>query len=200
MAKRAGGNSEPVTQYIVKRVLFSLVVLWIISIVVFSALRAMPGDVCHIVLQTPDVDPKQCASINAELGLDKPFLTQYMSYMGGVLTGDFGKSLITRRDVWGELKQRIPLTVELTLLATTLGLVIAVPIGVISAIRQDRIADHGLRFVTIAWLSIPGFWLGTMFVVFPAKWWGYSSPIGYVDIWKDPAKNLGAVNELQVQD
>jgi peptide/nickel transport system permease protein len=179
-----------VSQYIIKRVLFSLLVLFIISVIVFSAVRVIPGDVCHIVLATPDVDAQQCAAINKELGLDKSPVTQYVSYMGGVLTGDFGKSLITRRDVWGEMRDRVPLTIELTVLSTLLALVLALPIGVISAIKQDKAADYGLRFLTIGWLSIPSFWLGTMLIVFPAKWWNYSPPIGYVDIWDDPLKNL----------
>jgi peptide/nickel transport system permease protein len=75
-------------------------------------------------------------------------------------------------------------------LSTLLALVLALPIGVISAIKQDKAADYGLRFLTIGWLSIPSFWLGTMLIVFPAKWWNYSPPIGYVDIWDDPLKNL----------
>jgi peptide/nickel transport system permease protein len=177
-------------QYIVKRVLFSVVVLFLISVIVFTAVRAIPGDVCHIVLQTPDVTPEQCAAIDAELGLDKPVVTQYFVYMGNVLTGDFGQSLITKRDVWGEMKVRIPLTVELTILATGFAVLLAIPIGIISAVKQDGAADYSLRFLTIGWLSIPSFWVGTMLIVFPAKWWGYTPPIGYVDIWENPLKNI----------
>jgi peptide/nickel transport system permease protein len=179
-----------VTQYIVKRVLFSGLVLFIISIVVFSAVRMVPGDICKIVLGTPDVEQKQCDAIRAQLGVDKPLPAQYLSYMGGVFRGDFGTSLISKRDVWTEMRTRIPLTVELTILATTFALAIAIPAGVISAVRQDEFLDYVLRFLTIGWLSIPGFWLGTMLIVFPAKWWGYSPPVGYVDIWEDPLKNL----------
>lgn len=177
-------------QYIVKRVLFSLLVLFAISIIVFSAVRVMPGNVCHIVLQTPDVTEEQCAAIDKELGIDQPVVTQYFKYIGGVLTGDFGKSLITKRDVWTEMSDRIPLTIELTLLSTIFALVIAIPIGVISAIKQDSLSDYGLRLLTIGWLSIPSFWLGTMLIVFPSKWWHYGPPVGYVNIWEDPLKNL----------
>lgn len=178
------------SQYIVKRALFSLLVLFIISLIVFSAVRVIPGDVCHIVLQTSDVTSEQCTAINAELGIDQPVVTQYFRYMGNVLQGDFGTSLITKRDVWGEMKDRIPVTVELTLLSTFFALLLALPIGVISAVKQDRFADYGLRFLTIGWLSIPSFWLGTMLIVFPAKWWNYTPPVGYVNIWADPLKNL----------
>ncbi len=177
-------------QYIVKRVLFSMMVLFAISIIVFSAVRMLPGDVCKIVLATPDVDKQQCDVIRKELGLDQPAVKQYVTYMGGALRGDFGKTLLSKRDVGEEIRSRIPLTLELTLLATCLALVLAIPMGVYSAVKQDKTPDYLIRFISIGWLSIPGFWLGTMLIVFPAKWWGYSPPIGYVDFWHDPFKNL----------
>jgi len=179
-----------VTQYVVKRVLFSLLVLFVISVVVFTAVRMIPGDVCKIVLATPDVDAQQCAIIEAELGIDEPIVTQYLSYMGGLVTGDWGTTLISKRDVWGEISSRIPLTLELTLLSTIFALILALPIGIITAMRQDTPLDYLLRFTTIGWLSIPSFFIGTMMLVFLGKWWGYGPPPGYVDIWQDPLKNL----------
>jgi len=177
-------------QYLAKRFLASVLVLFIISIVVFVAVRAIPGDVCKIVLNTPDVDEAQCNAIRSELGLDEPIVTQYLKYMGGLFKGDWGTQLISRRDVWTEMKDRIPVTLELTLLATTFAILIALPVGTISAIKQDSPIDYVLRILSIGWLSIPNFWLATMLIVFPAKWWGYSPPVGYVDIWEDPMKNL----------
>jgi peptide/nickel transport system permease protein len=179
-----------VAQYITKRLLFTVLVLWAVSVIVFGAVRLIPGDVCKIVLATSDVDERQCQVIRHELGLDRPAVVQYLHYMAGVLRGDFGKALISKRDVWGEIRTRIPLTLELTLLATGFALTLAIPIGVISAVKQDSPIDYVLRFLTIGWLSIPSFWLGTMLIVFPARWWGYSPPVGYVDFWKDPLKNL----------
>jgi peptide/nickel transport system permease protein len=178
------------TQYIVKRLLFSFVVLFAISLFVFTAVRAIPGDVCKIVLATPDVDQRQCDAIREELGIDKPLVTQYVSYMGGIARGDWGTTIISKRDVWGEISGRIPLTLELTLLSTIFALTIALPVGVISAVKQDGPLDYVLRIFTIGWLSLPAFWLGTMLIIFPAKWWGYSPPIGYVDFWEEPFKNL----------
>jgi len=178
------------TQYLMKRLLAAILVLFVISVIVFVAVRAIPGDVCKIVLNTPDVDQAQCDSIRAELGLDEPLVTQYLKYMGGLFTGDWGTQLISKRDVWTEMKTRIPLTLELTILATTFGFVIALPIGIISAVRQDSFLDYFLRLTVVGWLSIPAFWLGVMLIIWPAKWWGYSPPVGYVDIWVDPLKNL----------
>lgn len=177
-------------QYLAKRVLFAIGVLFVISIVVFTAVRMIPGDVCRIVLNTPDVTEQQCEAIRSELGLDEPLVTQYLSYMGGVLTGDWGTTLIGKRSVWDEIKTRIPVTMELTLLSTAFAFVIALPIGIISAVKQDTFLDYILRVLSIGWLSIPSFWLGTMLIVFPAQWWGYAPPVGYVDFWEDPLKNL----------
>ncbi len=177
-------------QYLVKRVLFAIGVLFVISIVVFTAVRMIPGDVCRIVLNTPDVTEAQCDAVRSQLGIDEPLVTQYLSYMGGILTGDWGTTLLSKRPVWDEMKDRIPLTLELTLLSTVFAFVIALPIGIISAVKQDSISDYILRVLSIGWLSIPSFWLGTMLIVFPAKWWGYAPPVGYVDIWEDPLKNL----------
>ena len=177
-------------QYIAKRVLASLLVLFIISVLVFVAVRAIPGDVCKIVLNTQDVDQQQCDAVRKELGLDEPIPTQYVKYMGGVLTGDWGQALISKRDVWTEIRIRIPLTVELTVLSTGFAVLLALPIGIISAVKQDSVIDYVLRILSIGWLSLPSFWVATMLIVFPAKWWGYAPPVGYVDIWEDPLKNL----------
>ncbi len=178
------------TQYIAKRLLASLLVLFVISILVFVAVRAIPGDICKIVLNVQDVDQAQCDAVRAELGLDQPIATQYVKYMGGVLTGDWGRALISHQDVWHEIKIRIPLTVELTVLATGFAILLALPMGIISAMKQDTPIDYFLRITSIGWLSLPSFWIATMLIVFPAKWWGYSPPVGYVDIWEDPLKNL----------
>lgn len=178
------------SQYIAKRLLASVLILFVISILVFVAVRAIPGDVCKIVLNVQDVDQAQCDAVRKELGLDEPVVTQYLKYMGGVLTGDWGKALISRQDVWHEIKIRIPLTIELTVLATGFALLIALPMGIISAMKQDSAIDYVLRIVSIGWLSLPSFWIATMLIVFPARWWGYSPPVGYVDIWEDPLRNL----------
>lgn len=177
-------------RYILTRLLFAVLVLWAVSVIVFASVRLIPGDVCKIVLASSNVDPQACAAIRKDLALDKPVVTQYFHYMAGVLSGDWGTALISKRKVWPEIRSRIPLTLELTLLATAFSVVLAIPIGIVSATRRGTLSDYGLRIVTVGWLSIPSFWVGTMLIIFPAKWWGYSPPVGYVDIWKDPLKNL----------
>jgi peptide/nickel transport system permease protein len=177
-------------QYIIKRIFFTIVVLWAVSIIVFGAVRIIPGDVCRIVVGSPDVSVAQCQAIKHGLGLDRPVVTQYFHYVGVVLHGDLGPTLVTQRNVWHDIRGRIPLTLELAALASLIAVVMALPIGIVSAIKRDRPADYGLRLLTIGWLSVPGFWIGTMLIVFPAKWWGYSPPIGYAEFWNSPAKNL----------
>jgi peptide/nickel transport system permease protein len=177
-------------QYILRRLILMIPVLIVVSILIFGGVRVIPGDVCRLVLQTPEVTEEQCDVVYSKLGLDKPFVNQYLNWMGGVIQGDFGRSMISQREVFGEIRNRMNLTLELTLLAAFFAVIIAIPIGVYSALKQDKFADYALRFVTIGWLSMPAFWVATMLITFPAKWWGYATPVGYAQLWDDPLKNL----------
>jgi peptide/nickel transport system permease protein len=177
-------------QYILRRLILMIPVLIVVSLLIFGGVRVIPGDVCRLVLQTPEVTEEQCDVVYDRLGLDEPFVNQYLSWMGGVIQGDFGKSMISQRDVFGEIRNRMNLTVELTLLAAFFAVILAIPIGVYSALKQDKFADYALRFMTIGWLSMPAFWVATMLITFPAKWWGYATPVGYAQLWEDPMKNL----------
>jgi peptide/nickel transport system permease protein len=180
-----------VLQHLIKRFLVTIPVLIFVSILIFGAVRVIPGDVCRVVLLgSPEVTDEECAEVNAKLGVDKPVVTQYIHWAGNVHQGDFGNSIISQRQVMEEISGRLSVTVELALLACAISLLMAVPIGVISAYYQDRFPDHFLRLVTIGWLSMPGFWVGTMLITFPAKWWGYAPPLVYADIWEEPLKNL----------
>jgi peptide/nickel transport system permease protein len=180
-------------RYLVRRLLLAIPVLLVVSILIFGAVRVIPGDVCRLVLQSPEVTQDQCDRVNRELGLDKPAPQQYLSWLGGVLQGDFGRSNLTRRPVFGEIRHRMNATLELTILASAFALVVAIPMGVYAALKQDKLPDYASRLVTIGWLSMPSFWVGTMLITFPAKWWGYAPPAGFVQIWEDPLKNLEQV-------
>ena len=98
--------------------------------------------------------------------------------------------MVQRRPVLEVMKNRIPTTIELAVLASILAITIALPIGVFSALKQDKLPDVMGRFLTIGWLSMPSFWVGTMLVTLPAIWWGYATPVPYVQFWVDPMKNL----------
>jgi peptide/nickel transport system permease protein len=178
-------------QYIIRRLLLALPVLVAVSILVFGGTRVVPGDICLIVVGSVEsVTEEQCDRIDHDLGLDKPVVQQYFTWVGNVLTGDLGRSMVQRRPVLEVMSDRIPTTVELALLASILAIVVALPIGVFSALKQDKLPDILARFVTIGWLSMPSFWVGTMLVTLPAIWWGYATPVPYVQFWVDPLKNL----------
>ena len=180
-------------RYLVRRLLLAIPVLLVVSILIFGAVRIIPGDVCRLVLQSPEVTQEQCDRVDRELGLDKPATTQYLNWLGGVLQGDFGKSNLTKRPVFGEIRHRMNATLELALLASAFALALAIPMGVYAALKQDKMPDYASRLITIGWLSMPSFWVGTMLITFPAKWWGYAPPAGFVQIWEDPLKNLEQV-------
>ncbi len=115
------------------------------------------------------------------LGLDQPMWIQYGRWMGAILFhGDFGRSLWQNTPVNEQLLQRLPVTFELGLMALIVGLSVAIPIGVYSAIRQDTPGDYVARSFSILMLAVPSFWLGTMVMVFPSLWWGWSPPIQFV--------------------
>ncbi|HWC28840.1 MAG TPA: ABC transporter permease [Dehalococcoidia bacterium] len=178
-------------QYIIRRLLLAIPVLVAVSILVFGGTRVVPGDICLIVVGSVEsVTEEQCNRIEADLGLDKPVVEQYFTWVGNALQGDLGRSMVQRRPVLEVMSDRIPTTVELALLASILAIVIALPIGVFSALKQDKLPDVLARVVTIGWLSMPSFWVGTMLVTLPAIWWGYATPVPYVQFWEDPLKNL----------
>jgi peptide/nickel transport system permease protein len=181
-------------KYIATRLLLTLPTLLLLTILVFSAVRIIPGDVCQLILQTGGtqeaIDPETCRNINAALGLDRPVTTQYVSWLGNVLTGDLGESLFNKRDVWHDIQLRMSVTLELALLGASFSLLVGVPMGVASALKQRKFLDYALRFVAVGWLSIPSFWVGTLLVTFPAIWWNYAPPVGYTNFWDDPLRNL----------
>src|SRR3989304_2474766 len=171
---------------ILRRLLLSTPVLLVASLLIFGAVRAMPGDLCQMVLHLPYDAENECRIFNHELGLDRPAVTQYFSWLGNALTGDFGKSVISRRPVAGEIQQRMYTTIELAILSIFFAFASGVPIGVYSALKQDKLPDVLLRGLAIGWVSMPSFWGGTMLITFPAKWGGYSPPGGYSHFWPDP--------------
>jgi peptide/nickel transport system permease protein len=176
--------------YILRRILLSFPILIIVSILIFGGVRVIPGDICQIVLQIPEPAEAQCNNLRHELKLDKPAVTQYFSWIGNAMTGDLGNSVISKRPVAHEIEGRLATTIELATLSIFFAFAVGVPVGVYSALKQDKLPDVILRGLAIGWLSMPSFWVGTLLITFPAKWWGYATPVGYVHFWQDPLKNL----------
>lgn len=179
--------------YLIRRLLLLIPTLFLVSLIVFLTMRFVPGDIIAQMLQerestNPEVDR---AMIEHALGLDVPIYIQYVRWVGGIiLHGDFGNSLWAGTPVLDDIVARIPVTFELGLLALLIGLVISLPIGVYSAIRQDSPGDYVSRSFAILCMAVPNFWLGTMVIVFASLWWGWSPPLTLIPFTEDPLANL----------
>src|SRR5262245_17911038 len=178
--------------YIVRRLLALIPTLLFASLIVFATVRMIPGDVIDLMLSQNDVaaDKLNREQLVQALGLDRPMAEQYLRWIGGILAGDFGHSLWQSTPVLELVKQRIPVTFELGFMALIVGLVIALPIGVYSSVKQDTVSDLLARSFSILLLAVPSFWMGTMVMVFPSIWWGWSPEVNYVKFGDDPVQNL----------
>ena len=179
--------------YILRRLLALLPTLVLASLIVFVTVRLIPGDVIDLMLSQNDVtaDKRSREQLISALGLDVPMWQQYFRWIGAiVLHGDLGNSLWQGTPVTSQLLARLPVTFELGAIALVVGLVIALPIGVYSALRQDTPGDYLARSFSILLLAVPSFWLGTMVVVFPSIWWGWSPPIEFTPFMQSPYRNL----------
>ena len=184
--------------YLIRRLLLLIPTLFIVTITTFAMVRLIPGDVIdRIVLQaamggggTEDAQGAMRERLERELGLDVPWYVQYARWMGGVVQGDLGVSFMGNRQVIEELAARAPVTLELAFLALLVSLITALPVGIYSAIRQDTIGDYGGRTVAITFLSVPVFWMATMVVLYPSRWWGWSPSVRLLRFADDPLGNL----------
>lgn len=179
--------------YAVRRLLALLPTLVIASLIVFISIRLIPGDVVDLMLSNNDIsaDAMNREQLVAALGLDQPMYRQYLLWVRAiVLHGDLGQSLWQGTPVTEQIAARLPVTLELGLIALCVSLTMALPIGIYSAIRQDTAGDYIARSFSILLLAVPSFWLGTMVVVFPSIWWGWSPPIDYVGFFDKPLQNL----------
>ena len=181
--------------YVIRRVLLVIPTLFILSVLVFLSVRFLPGDAIDVMLDKAgwigavNVDR---AALEQMLGLDRPAYVQYGRWIGGiVLRGTLGESLWGGEAIESKIIERLPVTLELGFLAIVIGLLIAVPVGVYSAIRQDTVGDYAGRTVAVIGLAMPNFWLGVMVMLYPVIWWGWSPPIELIRFTDDPLGNLG---------
>ena len=172
-------------QYVLKRLLIAISSLVIASIGVFALPRMIPGDVVQLMLEERAYG-KDLEELRAKLGLDRPIYVQYFEWASRVVRGQMGESLWTKRPVIEELARRLPVSLELGLLALVFSISIALPIGILAAVRQDSAADYIARSLAILGLSVPGFWIATLVVLLPAIWWGWSPPIQFTEFSVDP--------------
>ena len=192
IAEARGAYAGVLKRYLARRLVVAVPSLLIASVIVFTLPRLIPGDAVQLMLAETSY-AKDLDELRAKLGLDRPFHVQYVEWLGRAARGDLGESLWTRRPVLSELAQRLPVTGELALYATVSALLIALPIGVVAAARQDSLADYLLRSLAILGLSVPNFWLATLLIVLPAIWWGWRPVTGFVEFRQDPLAHVAQI-------
>src|ERR1700681_1474273 len=179
--------------YVARRLVLLVPTLVGVSMLVFVLVRLLPGDATTLQLQDARASAADEAALRHQLGLDQPIYVQYVSWLGTLARGDLGHSFKSHNPVTDELSGRIPVTLELGLLALVISAGIAIPVGVLSASRQDTWADYVSRSAAIGLLAIPGFWLGTLVITLPSVWWQWTPPLRYTRLFDDPAKNLAQI-------
>lgn len=169
------------TQYLLRRLVMMVPTFLLVSVIVFAMLRLIPGDVIDL-MSAGDPNKASSDTLRTELGLDRSAPEQYLAWLGGIVQGDLGRSLWTKKPVTEELAWRVPVTLEMGFLALVIGLVVATPIAVISAIRQDHAADYVLRSASIGAIAVPSFWIATLAITLPSTWFGWTPPLRFVPI------------------
>jgi peptide/nickel transport system permease protein len=188
--------------YLIRRLLLIIPTVFLTTLIIFFAIRLIPGSVIDIMeAQLGDYYHVPRTELAKRLGLDVPIIKQYGRWIGvapqadgkihGILEGDFGQSIWHQDSVLkDEIGPRVKVTAELTILGLIVGLLIALPIGIFSALRQDTWGDYASRTFAILCIAIPSFWLGTLVIVYPSIWWNWTPSINYVSFTADPVKNL----------
>jgi len=179
--------------YVIRRLLLMIPSFFLVTLTIFILLRAVPGDVIDLmVAQSGSAGGGEMTRQGLEraLGFDAPVHVQYAKWVWGIFHGDFGKHVWTRTPILDDILHRLPVSFELGFLALVTALVIALPLGIFSAIRQDTGADYVGRTIAILLISVPSFWTATLVVVYPSIWWGWSPEVEYIPLFKDPLRNL----------
>ena len=186
------------SRYIVKRILLMIPTLFGAAFLVFFLLRLIPGDVCELRLAGTGlyVDQETIDICRYKLGLHQPMMIQFFDFLVGIVTFDLGESMWTGKPIVHEMGLRFELSLQIAIMATITSIFIAIPLGTISAIRQDTWVDYIVRTISIAGIAIPSFWYGILIIlgllIFTQTWFGepWMPPLDYVPIWEDPWRNL----------
>jgi peptide/nickel transport system permease protein len=179
-----------VAQYLVRRLLLSMLSIFLVACIVFVAVRLMPGDIVDQFFRDTGSSPGQADELRDRLGLNDPVYVQFARYVADVVRLDFGQSLWTGQSIMEMIKTRAPVTLELTFLTLLIGTVVGVPLGVYAAVFRGSFFDFATRVLSILGISIPYFWIAILTVAVPAYYWHWSPPVGYVRLSDDPFGNL----------
>ncbi len=178
--------------FVTQRLLTFIPTLFGVSVIIFLVIRSIPGDTISAQFGTQTIlTPQQRAALLEYYGLDKPVTEQYVRWVGGIFQGNLGVSVRSGKPVLGEILNRYPLTLELTLLAMVIALLIGIPIGVISARYRGTAIDGAGQFFALLGLALPNFWVGTLLILALSQWFGILLNSGdYIDLAKNPSANL----------
>ena len=176
-------------RYFLQRLLLLIPTVIGVSVLVAALVRLVPGG-AEVLFCQEGCSAEQREQIREKLGTNKPFPVQYATWFTKAVRGDLGDSFQTQRDVAADIRTRLPVTFQLGVMALVIAMLIAIPVGVISAIRQDSMADYASRSLAIAMLSIPGFWLGTLVIAYGGKLFNWAPPLTWKSFVESPADNL----------
>ena len=180
--------------YIVKRVILFIPTMFLVVTLVFVILRLVPGDPAINKLAGFEgqgrYTPEDVAKVRASMGTDRPLIVQYGTWLWGIVHLDFGDSLTYEAPVWTDLRYKFPVTLELAALALLISGVVAVPVGVLSAVNQDTWPDYLGRVITISGIALPNFWLGVLVIYILSNYFDWAPPLGYESLWDKPLTNL----------
>lgn len=178
--------------FIMRRLILTIPTLLLVSILVFSLIHLIPGDPASVILGQ-EATPEAKTALRHELGLDRPLLIQYGSWLGNVLRGNLGRSLVDRTPVIDQIRQRLPATLELTLGTFIVALLIAIPAGLLSATKRGGVTDFASTLFALGGMSVPSFWLALMFIIIFAVKLQWFPASGYVPFSENPRANLQAM-------
>ncbi|KAB0538362.1 MULTISPECIES: ABC transporter permease [Pseudochrobactrum] len=173
-------------ELIIRRCLVVIPTLFLVSVIVFGMQKLLPGDPI-LALAGEDRDPQTIAYLQEKYRLNDPVITQYLSWLGRIMTGDFGVSIRTEKPVLELILQKLPVTLQLAAFAMFVALLIGVPAGIISAVRKGTLTDYSINIAALSGLSIPNFWLGILLILFVSVQWQLLPSSGYTS----PFENLG---------
>ncbi len=185
--------------YIIRRILLIIPTLLVVTVLVFLTIRLIPGSAIDQMLagralqeaETGASHEDAVAALRQKMGLDESIFEQYGRWVWAALQGDLGKSVWTGIPVTEQIAHRLSVSFELGVMGMVVALLIAFPIGIYSAVRQDTVGDYIARSLAIAFIALPGFWVATMVIVYPSIWWGWTPPLEFIPFTENPLDNLG---------
>ena len=181
--------------YLLRRLVQGLVTLFVVSIMIFGILRVTPGDVTDLIVSGEvasgfGITDKDKQELRASFGLDKPIYQQYIEWVLDMATLHWGNSLFTERSVWDDFLQKLPVTLQLSVMGLVIAVVLGLPLGIVAALRQDTWVDYVARIFALGGVSLPHFWLATLFLLASVRYFTWSPPLGYVSVFDDPWSNF----------